>query len=210
MFKIQNYSLINIHDNPHEHRATLNPNWSGENNVNYNFNKFIYSLIPKNPITILELGCGGGGIVKQFIDDGHIACGIDGGLAYAKFRPYAWNEIPNNLFCADIGKPFELLYDGPIKFDLIYSFECFEHIQHENIPQLMQNIKKHSHSNTHFVGGISLRKCEGHVSIYPEQWWIEQFNQIGFKTGPFKEKYRVRDLSDSIYFIGVYHETTVA
>lgn len=182
---MKHFTVITSHLNlPPEYgincEAYINCGWTGENNTNYNFNKFIYSLIP-GPLKVLELGCGGGGVVKHFLDDGHISFGIDAQPAYEVNKVHCWSQIPDNLYRCDIGKPFNIWYkDKPIKFDLIHSWECLEHIYEPDTDQLMQNIANHSYSGTYFMGSFSTRPCEGHRNIHDKKWWLDKFNSVEF------------------------------
>ena len=99
-----------------------------------------------NTIAMLDLGCAGGQFVRNFVEQGDIAVGLEGSSTALEGSGRGnWKKYHNkNLFLCDIGKPFEILNNGDLlKFDFIHSEEVFEHIPKENIDCLLENIKKH-------------------------------------------------------------------
>lgn len=79
-----------------------------DNSKNPRFNKKIYNLFNfANPIKILDLGCSGGGFVKQSLDDSSLAVGLEGSDFSKKEKRAEWKTLSNKfLFTADISKEF--------------------------------------------------------------------------------------------------------
>ncbi len=173
----------------------------GGHHTNHEFNKRAYGLFDKTTINILDIGCGGGNFVEDCINDGHIAAGIDGFNLYTKLKLNAWSRLPDNFIQADVGKPFTILCNNaPVKFDLVTSWECFEHIKTEDVPQLSQNIADHMEDNGHLIFSVSVNQDAVHRSIYGEEWWLNHFLTKGFvKSGVNFYPHVVRDCPGSSF-----------
>jgi len=77
-----------------------------DNSKNLSFNNALYELIPIKELSVLDIGCSGGGFVKTLLDAGVLAVGIEGS-DYSKIRGRAeWATIPGHLFTADVTAPF--------------------------------------------------------------------------------------------------------
>ena len=131
----------------------------------------------------LDLGCAGGGFVSQFIKNNIFAIGIDGSDYGFKNKTGEWNNIPHNLFTADITKPFKIVDDSEqiIKFDAISAFDVLEHIYEKDLHQLFINVNNHLNMNGHFIVGIATFPDENyHVTLKEETWWNDIFSKYGF------------------------------
>jgi predicted TPR repeat methyltransferase len=76
------------------------------------------------PLRILDLGCSGGGFVKDCLDDGCLAVGLEGSNYSKNLRRAEWRTIPENLFTADLTTPFQVFSEFPegevpLTFDVI-------------------------------------------------------------------------------------------
>ena len=60
---------------------------------NTKFNSKLYQLC-KPPISVLDVGCGGGNFVKTILDDGNDAVGLEGSDYPKKLKRAAWAVIP--------------------------------------------------------------------------------------------------------------------
>lgn len=149
---------------------------------NHDFNKLAYKLFTHKPLYILDIGCGGGNFIEDCIHDGHIAAGIDGWMLYKQLGLNAWGRFPNNFVQADIGKPFQIQYNNlDVKFDLITSWECFEHIKQDDVGQLAINISNHIKPNGYLIFSVSHDEKEvAHRTIQNKDWWLKQFTDCGF------------------------------
>lgn len=171
-----------------------------ESSRNPNFNKILYQF----GSSILDIGCGGGQFILDCVNDGYEAIGIDGLYAYQKYKVAAWNLLPNNLFCADITEPFQILKnDENMKFDIITSWEFMEHLFESDIDRVIGNITRHLKDTGVYICSISNRPCDGHFTIKPTDWWIKQFQKFGLYPNDIITKFNgqfVRMLDDSMYF----------
>ena len=164
--------------NPHGTKAN--------NSKNIIFNRKINKIYNNNSINILDLGCSGGGFVKDCIDDGHIAVGLEGSDYSKKHSRAEWRTIPNFLFTCDITKPFTILQeDVKMKFHLITAWEVMEHIEEKDFPELMNNVKNHLYDNGLCIFSISLvddiiNGVNLHRTVKNKKWWYEMFKSHNF------------------------------
>ncbi|HYG23855.1 MAG TPA: methyltransferase domain-containing protein [Verrucomicrobiae bacterium] len=164
-----------------------------DNSRNRRFNQKLYKLFgeQRGPLWIADLGCSGGGFVKDCLDDGCVAVGLEGSDFSKRLRRAEWRTIPEYLFTADITAPFEILgeFEGGkrlIQFDVVTSWEVMEHIHERDLPAVAANVKKHLRpgglwimsiaSQDDFVNGVNL-----HQSVKPAQWWIDFFRSVGLQ-----------------------------
>ena len=132
------------------------------------------------PVLFMDLGCAGGGLVKEFIDNGHLAIGLEGCPSNKHHQRHEWKNIPNNLFTCDITKEYTVEYDNiKATFDVITAWEVMEHIKIEDIQQLCTNIVNHLDYNGFFAMSISTAKDPYHVTLMDKDWWIETFKNNG-------------------------------
>lgn len=155
---------------------------------NKRFNVNLYRLFPENYIIkLMDLGCSGGTFVRDVINEGHFAIGLEGSDWSKKFRRAAWASIPDLLFTCDITKKFDVLEipkKKRIRFDVITAWEVMEHIKVEDLSDLISNVKRHLLPSgifivsvtcvPHVVGGINL-----HQTIKTKNWWLKMFKKNG-------------------------------
>lgn len=187
---INRITLTSEREIAYESLDHLNP-WGTkrDNSRNPIFNKKVYKLFTdkNDTLRVLDLGCSGGGFVKNCIDDGCVAVGLEGSDFSKKHKRAEWRTIPENLFTCDITRTFQL-YDGegaPMKFDLITSWEVLEHIEEHDLPMLFGNIKKHLQETgicivsicyvDDYINGVNL-----HRTVKPKAWWLEKVKSFGF------------------------------
>ena len=181
----------------------------GAQNDNSKNDNYIDQLISKHHgrIAYMDLGCAGGGFVSQMLQRGQIAVGLEGCDHNLKEQRHEWPDIPQNLFTCDITKTFGVKWEHnlvPIKFDVISAFDVLEHIQEQDLPQLLTNIKTHLQDGGHLVCSIATFEDAGyHVTIKPEDWWDELFSNHGMikvddlistygRTSSFQRTYKLK------------------
>lgn len=152
------------------------------------------SAHPGYVLSILDIGCAGGGMVQDFVELGWDAIGIDGSDYSQKICRASWGVIPDNLFTADATKPFSVaLYFGetqeftgdPFHFDVITAWEVIEHIKEDDLPQFFDNILSHLGSGSLFICSVANYAYieEGivyHETVKPIEWWEEKIPSFGF------------------------------
>lgn len=183
---------------------------------NRRFNMNLYRLFPDNYlIRLLDLGCAGGTLVKDVIDDGHFAIGLEGSDWSKKYKRAAWAYIPDFLFTCDITQKFELLDKKRILFDVITAWEVIEHLKTADLPQLLKNVKKHLLPSGLFIVSVTtiphvVRGVNLHQTTRPKRWWLRLFKKYGFTPlqkhhdyfdGQFVRGGRVEKLSEDRQFV---------
>ncbi len=183
---------------------------------NWRFNANLYRLFPENfLVKLMDLGCSGGTLVKDVIDDGHFAIGLEGSDWSKKFKRAAWAYIPDSLFTCDITKKFEVFQKKRVMFDVITAWEVMEHIKEDDLPKLLSNVKNHIRpsglfivsitSMPHIVNGVNL-----HQTIQSKKWWVNMFKKNGFThlqkhhdyfDGQFVRGGRVEKLGEDKQFV---------
>ena len=131
----------------------------------------------------LDLGCAGGGFVAQFLFHDCVAAGIDGSDYGLKNQTGEWAHIPDNLFTADITKPFSFLDENGnhFRFTAISAFDVLEHITKEDLFHLFKNINENLERGGLFIASIANFPDEGyHVTLEDEDWWDEFIISQGF------------------------------
>ncbi len=183
-----------------------------DNSRNARFNEKLTRLVPN--LSVLDLGCSGGGFVKDMVDAGYLAVGVEGS-DYSKVRHRAeWATIPGNLFTADITKPFQVLWEGrqrpvswPIAdgylhreaFAVITLWEVIEHIAPDDLDAVFDNIKRHL-----APGGLLIMSiCVGqdwssghalHQTVEKPVWWYYRLREAGFENHPEITAYFGKDM----------------
>ena len=170
----------------HDHQV---PHGTANDNTHYPWFVTKTQRLFERKVKHMDLGCSGGGLVKDFLDANHFSVGVEGSDYSLKTQRAEWKTIPNNLFTADITKPFTV-YDGellprdmvfkPIQFDVISAWEVMEHIQEADLIGLFDNIRKHLQPEGLFVCSIADFEDPGyHVTLKPRPWWVEKFKENG-------------------------------
>ena len=156
-----------------------------DNTRNYGFyNKC--RLLYGEHVSFLDLGCSGGGLVFEFALNGHVAIGLEGSDISKTLARANWRTIPDNLFCCDITKEFELLdctKNATSRFNVISCWEVLEHIPEDGLETFFVNVKKHSEVGGIFIGSIATHASSRghHVTVQDEGWWLDKFSEHGFR-----------------------------
>lgn len=169
MFKVISDHEIAISSPDH-----LNPTGTRQDN---SFNARFWWKLKKlfTNFSLLDVGCSNGRLVKEIIDRGDVALGLEGSDYSRKMHRSFWNTLNNKfLFCQDITKKFSIFtINQPkrdiietFKFDVITSFEVFEHIPETNWDAMIDNLLSHSKPSTIYIFSISTDQSDPlHVTI---------------------------------------------
>lgn len=173
-----------------------------DNSHNATFNLKLYRLFGhlERPLRVLDLGCSGGGFVRDCIDNGCIAVGIEGSDYSQRMSRAEWGVLGGRfLFTADITKDFGVNahWDGreeSVEFDVITAWEVMEHIAKEGLPTVCKNISKHLlpsglaimsiSPNEELTNGVRL-----HQTVESKEWWVQMFASHGLFHCPEYETY---------------------
>jgi 2-polyprenyl-3-methyl-5-hydroxy-6-metoxy-1,4-benzoquinol methylase len=122
---------------------------------------------------VLDIGCSGGQMVRDFRDMGWLAVGLEGSDLSLKQGRANWPDLAGvNLFTCDAAKPFNVLADGKaVQFDLITAWEVLEHIHESQLPQLFSNITSHLAPGGHFIATTtSIPSLDSGVDLHVTKW----------------------------------------
>jgi cyclopropane fatty-acyl-phospholipid synthase-like methyltransferase len=165
-----------------------------DNSRNARFNAKLYQLFGGlgRQLRVLDLGCSGGGFVRDCLNDGCLAVGLEGSDFSLRMSRAEWALLGGKfLFTADITKPFSVKAltadqsEELITFDVITSWDVLEHIAESNLEQLCENLRRNLSSNGICIFSISHSSdrqggVELHQTIRPKEWWRTMFEKEGF------------------------------
>ncbi len=165
------------------------------------FNEKVYELFNnRKPLKIMDLGCAGGGMVEDFVKDGHDAIGLEGSNYNLKHQRACWATISANLFTCDVSHRFQVYSKDKdpsefghhleqewfkSKFNVITGWEFMEHILPIKLPMVCANVKRHLHDDGIFVCSIPLGKEDNnpwHQCQKDFAWWKHLFDMVGLKA----------------------------
>lgn len=153
-----------------------------------NFAKYINNnVIKPNKIkSVLELGCGAGSLAYFLRKENSelLVVTLDGNRESYEKSPFIDRE---NHFVVKTDEDYELVDElgNVVVFDLILSFEHFEHINPEKLSNFFKNIKKHIHKDTLILASAATYDG-GHPNLHPSIFskfkWTEVLNENGFSV----------------------------
>lgn len=163
-----------------------------DNSRSQAFNARLINLIPSERLSMLDLGCSGGGAVRSMIEQGFLAAGIEGS-DYSQRRMRAeWATIPDHLFTADITQPFRIVSDrapAGVRFGVVTMWEVIEHIAEPDLAPLFANINAHLAPGGLLILSVSpnsdtIEGQELHQTVQERPWWTETFQRLGWTDHP--------------------------
>ncbi|MEP7104021.1 MAG: class I SAM-dependent methyltransferase [Candidatus Dojkabacteria bacterium] len=138
-----------------------------------NMNRFIDELYNYfQPKTLLDVGCGNGPYLREFLKRGVDAQGVDGS-DWAKQNALV---DPKYIQVFDLRKKLEL---GK-KFDLVICIEVAEHLQAKFASTLVGNMTRHA-DKLFFTAAIPGQGGDDHINEQPNEYWIKLFEEQGFE-----------------------------
>lgn len=171
----------------HDH---IHPRGTAQDNTRYpRFVRACERVLGMGPLSVLDVGCAGGGLVLDFIFRGHTAFGIEGSDFSEKEMRAEWRVLENNLFTADATQEFRLRRgDAIVACDVVCAWEVMEHIPEEGLPQFLDNVAAHLKKNGLFMGSVAMfpdsdpaTGAVWHVTLHERQWWASKFLEHGFE-----------------------------
>ncbi len=187
MFTLETNKPVAIDSNDH-----INPHGTAnDNSKNMQFVQVITKYYGRSA-KVIDIGSAGGGLIEDFVNNNHLAIGIEGSDYSAKIGRAAWNKLYNkNLFTCDVTEPFQIKYND-INFvaDVITLWEVWEHFKEDKIPQVIDNILKHLRPGGLLVGTISCSSFGNepwHQCVQPPEWWDNLFAK-DFRFDPYIKK----------------------
>lgn len=129
---------------------------------------------------VLDLGCSGGQLVKDFRDLGWVAVGLEGSDFSLKHGRANWPALAGkNLFTCDITKPFELTVQKQgFRFHLVTLWEVLEHIAAADLTQVFDNILGHLDRGGYLVATTtSAPDIHGGVDLHQTKWTNQEWKR---------------------------------
>lgn len=163
-----------------------------DNHTNLKFTAKLVSWLGLEGMSLLDVGCSGGGFVKTLHDLGCLAAGVEGS-DYSKLRGRAeWGTIPHRLFTADATAPFAIRadgQDGPVKFRAVTAWEFLEHIHTDDLPAVFANFERHLAPGGVIVASVNpyddvVNGVNLHQTVQPPAWWYAKVAELGFRHHP--------------------------
>lgn len=136
----------------------------------------------------LDLGCGGGGLVRDFLIRGHAAMGLEGSDYSEKSQRAEWRVLGGRLRTCDILEPFRISdsQGQSIEFDVITAWEVLEHLPREKLPTFFENVRTHLGRDGLFVASVAqfedkdpLTGVAWHVTLEARSWWEDMMRRSG-------------------------------
>jgi hypothetical protein len=123
------------------------------------------------PESSMDLGCGGGALVRALVNRGVDAWGVEGSV-------FGQRLLPLRIHLWDLRAP--LAYDR--KYELVTCFDVAEHIEEEYADVLVDNVVNNTLPWGFAVFGPAPEGQDGlgHVNCQHPSYWIEKFEARGF------------------------------
>ena len=132
--------------------------------------------------SVVDVGCGVGGWVKAFAENGVSGIGVDG--AYVNREQIL---IPEDRFIAhDLNRELDVAdlcrrYGGQAhgRFDLAISLEVAEHLEPQRSDGLVRDLCALS-DVVLFAAAVPFQGGAGHVNERWQSWWAQKFSENGY------------------------------
>jgi SAM-dependent methyltransferase len=132
--------------------------------------------------TVVDVGCGIGGWVKAFAEQGVGAIGIDGDyvereqllIAQEHFIPH---DLNRPLDVADLCRRYADKMSG--RFDLALSLEVAEHLEPARSDGLVRDLCALA-DVVLFAAAVPFQGGAGHINERWQSWWAQKFSDNGF------------------------------
>ncbi len=123
-----------------------------------------------SPESVIDLGCGTGLFLLEFIENGIDTLGVDG-------EPEGGKLIPN-FKVVDLGNlESQEEFDSP--YDLAISLEVAEHLHEEFADNFVANVASTS-DRLIFSAAMPGQVGTNHYNCQPKEYWLEKFAVHGF------------------------------
>lgn len=121
-----------------------------------------------NVKSMLDIGCGPGGMISLALSKDIDCYGIDGDYRVK-------DNNPDRIIIHDFAESY---YNHNRTFDLAYSCEFLEHVEERFMPNYIQSFKTCNHIITTFAPEGT--PGHHHVNCKNQEYWIDKFFSYGF------------------------------
>lgn len=154
-------------------------------------------------LSVADLGCSGGQLIKEWLEITDNAIGLEGSDWSVNHRRANWPSLHNkNLFTCDVSRDYTIKNNGQLyQCDLISAWEVLEHISTDRLPTFFDNIHKHLKSGGVFLGSASNHSDTGrgslelHQSRFTYDQWVNKYfpqDKFAVVKYPFEKSRAVR------------------
>ena len=123
------------------------------------------------PGTVVDIGCGTGLTLRQFLDMGIAAVGVEASRAAIRASRH-----PDLIKRHDLRRELDL----GRRFELVWCFEVAEHIHPRYVDIFVDNLCRHSDTIT-LSAAPPGQGGEGHFNEQPQSYWVLQFEKRGYR-----------------------------
>jgi ubiquinone/menaquinone biosynthesis C-methylase UbiE len=133
--------------------------------------------------TVLDVGCGPGWSVLEFLVRGYRAQGIEP----CEYLHNHELRVPAGLGIVKKAKACAIPFPAE-SFDLVFSTDVLEHIPeaevHQTISEMVRVSKKYIYCTICSTEAVCFPELKLHCTVHPREWWEKQF--AAFKIKPRK------------------------
>jgi 2-polyprenyl-3-methyl-5-hydroxy-6-metoxy-1,4-benzoquinol methylase len=122
------------------------------------------------PRTVVDFGCGTGSTLRQFVETGIAALGVEASRAAIRASGH-----PDLIKRHDLRRPLDLKR----RFDMAWCFEVAEHIHPSYVETFVDNLCRHSNIIT-LSAAPPGQGGEGHFNEQPKSYWVAKFEKRGY------------------------------
>lgn len=174
-------------DNSHDHydQNTDDYNWLmhhiilRESAQAIGLGSLLMKHLPVHNKSIVDFGCGPGVYLLPFIAKGWYAVGLDGASGAGELLDLA------SFGLVDLRQAW--LFPNPPYFGLSLCIEVAEHLKPEHADTLVQTICENTQQYVFFSAAREGQGGEGHFNCQNRDYWLEKFEQHGFKVSMYHD-----------------------
>lgn len=157
----------------YQHPEGLAAHLGGHENETHIDDGALSYLINKFDVkSVLDVGCGPGGMVELMLSKGLDVLGVDGDDKVERS-----DAVKNNIFIHDFATA---PYIPNKTYDLAWSVEFVEHVDKLFMPNFLETFKNCKYvAMTHALPG---QPGHHHVNCMPAEYWFGAMEAIGFKV----------------------------
>lgn len=118
--------------------------------------KHLATVLAMSPLSVLDYGCGKGGLVEALRARGVTADGYDPGVAEWSVKPMGW-------------------------YDVVTAFDVLEHVEEDYVPAVIHDIAafgRRARAVIDLAEAVAILEDgrNAHLTIRPAAWWIDQIS----------------------------------
>lgn len=129
--------------------------------------------------TFLDVGCSVGGQVKEALELGLNAFGLDGDFSLLHEGHLL---VPDRIVFSDLTKTKTVF---PVKFDAVWCVEVAEHVEEKYLGNLLGTLSDNLERGGKLVFTANDGPGINHVNLKPMEWWIETLKVFGLDHNQF-------------------------